>query len=157
MHETTCLFFVFPLMNAKVYETAKNRRCSNVRNRQENRNHEETDSLQEGEDGDINNANVEADGRDVDISDEEGEDTDASIVENGGNNGIRMPCIRAGSGGADDSSSLTTNSRTQVTDVDSFWQHETIMGNMPDIKGNNGSCSGSANKNIQEHKIHEQQ
>ena len=121
-------------MKGKVYERATKRTCSDIRSIQENRNREDTESMQEREDGVSDNESVEADGKDVGISDEEGEDNNATVVEHVRNKGNRMPNIRAGASGVDDNSSLTTNSRTQVTDVDSFRQHETIMGNMLDIK-----------------------
>ena len=44
-----------------------------------------------------------------------------------------MPCVSTGEGEGGEISSVTT-SGTKVTDENSFWQHETMIGNMMDTK-----------------------
>jgi hypothetical protein len=62
-----------------------------------------------------------------------GMDDGGTIKEKGGISGNRGVCVSTATSKSGEISSVTTDG-TKVTDMDTFRQHKTIMGNMPDIE-----------------------
>jgi hypothetical protein len=120
--------FVSSLLNAENSRTEGNWMASNDTNIQVNRNSKELENWH-GNDKDINKQEEE----EYSSDDEEGMVDGGAIEENGGISGNRGRCVSTEAGGSGDVSSVTTGG-TMVTDMDSFRQHETIMGNMPDME-----------------------
>jgi hypothetical protein len=111
--------FVSSLLNAEDNRTDN-------RNLQVNRNSKETENWQ-GNDQDIDKQEEE----EYSSDDEEGMVDGGAIEENGGISGNRGRCVSTEEAGGSGEISSVITSGTKVTDMDSFWQHETIM---PDIE-----------------------
>jgi hypothetical protein len=66
-------------------------------------------------------------------SDDDEEVDEGTVKEKVGVGGNRGTCVSTATSGSGEISSVTTDG-TKVTDIDTFRQHETIMGNMPNIE-----------------------
>ena len=87
-----------------------------------------------GENWQLNDQDIDEQEEVEDSSDDdEGMVDDGTIKEKGGVSGNRGRCVSTATSGSGEISSVTTDG-TKVTDIDTFRQHETIMGNMPDIE-----------------------
>jgi hypothetical protein len=93
-----------------------------------NRNSKESDNWH-GNDKDINEQEEE----EYRSDDEEEMVNGDAIEDNGGISRNKGRCVSREASGGGEISSVTTGD-TMVTDMDSFWQHETVMGNMPDME-----------------------
>jgi hypothetical protein len=112
------MLVIFLVLHAVTSEAEKHTRRGLVeRERQANRTVVESERLHDDEE----------DGDDEDDYDEEPVEEEESEIA------PVMMSVTTETYAGDEDSTVTT-SRTQVTDEDSFRQHETIMGNMPDIK-----------------------